>query len=165
MIYAANFFVPKQWVTMASLVASTLPYGGSAQCCDLAKSSACPHGCNSTITLDKAWLESQLTTIDAFVANYSVPVWIDQWGSWEAAGGSVHSQAQYLSDVLALFEARGLHWTYWWWRDAFGEEHCRKRPKNVQHGFGYAMVCELDDGTVHADVTAFKVLARHLGTE
>ena len=91
-IYAANFFVPKDWITAATSTAASLPYGASGPCCALAQQKTCAQmsgGCNATIVLGKEWLDTQLGPVDAFIAKYSVPVWIDQWGVWEAVGQSI----------------------------------------------------------------------------
>lgn len=167
-IYAANFFVPKVWITAGSATAAATRYGGRGQCCDLAQAKTCKTvagGCNATITLGKHWLESQLATVDAFRANFSVPVWIDQWGVWEAVGGGAASQAAYLADVLELFEARSLHWAYWFWKDPWGEQHCVASPDQGDHtrGYEYAIMCQLDNGTEHQNAVAIGALKKYIG--
>jgi hypothetical protein len=161
-IYAANFFVPKNWVTAKTPAAHAIAYGDTAPCCTLAKKDACGNQCNTNITFDKSWLESQLASIDEFQRNYSVPIWIDQWGAYEAVGGGPSSQLQYLTDVLELFEQRGLHWAYWWWKDSFGEKHCVKFP-GAEHGYGYAVTCKLGNGTVHHNEGALAALGKYIG--
>lgn len=151
-IYAANFFVPSLWITGKD---KSISYGGSARCCDIAQSKSCPSGCNEVITLKKAWLSKQLETIDEFQRNYSVPMWIDQWGAHTDVGGGASSQRQYLKDVLALFEDRNLHWSYWWYKDSFGEPHCIGN---------YAITCVRKDGTLSLNQVAITELGKYMGS-
>jgi hypothetical protein len=51
--------------------------------------------------------------ISDFASNYSVPVWIDQWGLRASAVGGDATQNQYMTDILAEFTERKFHWTYW----------------------------------------------------
>ena len=51
--------------------------------------------------------------ISDFASNYSVPVWIDQWGLRASAVGGDATQNQYMTDILAEFAERKFHWTYW----------------------------------------------------
>lgn len=166
-IYAVNFFVPKLWITSATTIAATTKYGQQGMCCNLAEAKTCAmlsSGCNTTITLGKDWLENQLTIINEFKANYSVPVWIDQWGIWQAVGGRMSSQTAYLTDVLNLFEAHALHWAYWLWKDPWGEQHCTASPEkgDYTYGFKYAMMCKLNNGTEHKNIAAITTLGKFL---
>lgn len=49
-----------------------------------------------------------------------------------------------LADVLSVFEAAGLHWTYWIWRRPFAE--------NEHAGWdcgGFAVVCQQAEGAAY----------------
>ena len=83
-----------------------------------------------------ARLAKQLAPVDTFVANFSVPVWIDQWGLQASAVGGDATQIQYMKDILAEFDAHRFHWTYWIWR----------RTKAWGEG-GYAIERQTDDGS------------------
>jgi len=129
-VYAANFFEPKGWITAATGV----PYGGSGECVQLAERRSCG-GESYNVTLDRRWLHQLLAPAANFSAQYQVPVWIDQWGLFSTAGTSDADRAAYLADALSLFGAARLHWAMWIWR----------RPRCGQDG--YALVCERGDGS------------------
>lgn len=150
-VYAVNFFEPNVWVGGGSQSSdgkplnSTVVYGQSARCCDATKKTSCggKAHCDETIVLNKAFLDQQLAPAVDFSMQHDVPVWIDQWGVEGRAGGGPEAQSAYLRDVLDLFEQHGLHWSYWLYRRPRGSWSGASCPE------GYAMYCEMDDGSGH----------------
>ena len=69
------------------------------------------------------------------------------------------------ADVLALLEARQLHWAYWFWRDSWGQQHCVKQVPGLGEGYGYAVICKLDNGTVHHNAGALAALGKYIGPQ
>jgi cysteinyl-tRNA synthetase len=70
---------------------------------------------------DRAWLDDLLATVDEFVAAYSVPVAIDEYGlnRWVPGG------AEFMDDQMDLFEQRGMNYALWEWQtswEPFAEE-------------------------------------------
>ena len=150
-VYAANFFEPKQWVTADAGVASVAYPGGVARCCDLASHRSCSGGCHgANVTFDRAWLAQLLEPAVTFQRKYDVPVWIDQWGLYRNAGPADADRARYWRDMLDLLGAHDLHFAVWIWR----------RPTCAWEG--YPIVCPRDDGSVYVYETAVAELARWL---
>lgn len=139
-LYAANLFEPKAFVTGDSANASypetvdcctgtpacTSAYMNTSLCevacgCDGKWQTACCAAAPAK-TIDKQWLLENLESVRAFSAANGVPVWIDQWGVHNHAGAAFGParasamQEQYVRDALEAFEIAGLHWTYWIWR-------------------------------------------------
>jgi len=147
-IYAANFFEPKQWVTSAKHN-NTTPYGGRFLCTDVTEPEAAVKptcgGFQSTkrVTVDRAWIAAELETISNFSRDHDVPVWIDQWGLREEDPGGAAVQSQYLQDVLAEFKARKFHWTYWIWRrtSSWGEGGYAIERQSVDGSYSLFELC------------------------
>ena len=108
-IYAANFFEPKVWIssnmsgTCQAQQQCATPYGSDDFLCTevnthLTRSQLVQRcgGVNSTkrVRVDRAWIAQELSMISEFATNYSVPVWIDQWGLRESAVGGEATQKQ-----------------------------------------------------------------------
>ena len=133
-IYTFNFFVPRAYVQQLD---TALRYPGPMQCCDVfdkEHAKCCPdaqHGqdlsklpcCATMLAVDRAALERQLLDPIRFGQANGVPVVLDQWGVQRGAAGRL----RYLSDMLEVLEAHGLHWIYWQWR------HRTDRPFAVVH--------------------------------
>jgi hypothetical protein len=147
-IYAANFFVPSPWVTTKN---PKVNYGDRVPCCDVGGPKDCPKGCDEEITLDSSYLRAQLANIDAFQAKHDVPMWIDQWGVHAEVGKK--NQRAYLQDVLAIFEEKTYHWSYWYFRDQYGPPHCPG---------GYEIFCHLNETSLVRNTIAIDELRKHL---
>lgn len=63
--------------------------------------------------IDRKWLESYLKPVDAFQKAYDVPILVGEWGlmRW------VPNAREYITDQIALFEARGWSWVVYSWAD------------------------------------------------
>jgi len=133
-IYAANFFEPKHWVGADD---ASLVYGSDAKCGDVTNSMYCPDGTDAIISLNKAWLQNQLSGLVEFSRTHEVPIWIDQWGVQGDSGGGAPAQHQYLTDVLDIFDSNEFHWSYWIWRRTNGWE-CPG---------GFAAYCQFNNGS------------------
>ena len=83
---------------------------------------------------------------------------------YDFSGGGRESQTRYLADVLQLFEGRGLHWAYWFWKDPWGEQHCVSTTPQGTKGYQYAVVCQLDNGTEHHNAGALQALGDVIGS-
>ena len=66
-------------------------------------------------TVDRAWLESLLGTIDDFVADHGSPVAVNEMGVMRWEVGAV----DYLSYEIDLLEARGLNHAAWAWEPSW----------------------------------------------
>jgi hypothetical protein len=64
---------------------------------------------------DRAWLEGWLSTAQAFMAEHKVPVAANEFGAQRYEPGA----AQYLNDVMALFEELGINYALWSWTPAY----------------------------------------------
>jgi hypothetical protein len=70
---------------------------------------------------DRAWLEELLSTLDAYSAEYGVPVGVDEFGVVRYAPNA----AGYMDDLMGYFEQRGINYSLWEWStswEAFVEE-------------------------------------------
>jgi len=65
--------------------------------------------------LDRAWLEGMLSTVDDFVATYSVPVAVNEFGAVRWTRGV----AEFIDDEMELFEGRGMNHALWVWDPAW----------------------------------------------
>jgi hypothetical protein len=65
--------------------------------------------------LDRAWLESWLSTVDEFRAEHGMPVAANEYGAQRYEPGA----AQYLDDVMGLFEDLGINYALWSWSPAY----------------------------------------------
>lgn len=149
-IYAANFFEPKAWISNGP-AARAVPYGSSGPCCAFAEKRSCGRCPGEQVTLGRPWLESLMQPVVDFGAEHRVPVWIDQWGVHSDAGAVAGDRARYLRDTLSLFNSSQLHWSQWIWR----------RPLCGQDEF--SIVCERPNGTFAHFVTAIDELSKWLG--
>ena len=76
----------------------------------------------------------------------------DQFGVHAAALGGTALVERYLDEVLGLFEAAGLHWTYWLWRRPFAVDQNAIVVEPTRHiggGWdcgGFALVCQPTEG-------------------
>ena len=156
-VYLANFFEPKVWINSIS-TGNTVPYGGDFPCSAVTPHVQMKRTCGSfhstkNVTVNRAWLAAQLEVLSGFSAEFDAPVWIDQFGVRASDPGGAVVQAQYLDDVLAEFEEREFHWTYWIWR--------RTRDWGVG---GYAIERESKDGEHSVFDVALDGLNRVLST-
>lgn len=62
-------------------------------------------------SINKSWLNSLLSPIDTFKNTYHVPVAVNEYGlmRWEVGA------SQYMADMMALLEQRGLNHAWWLW--------------------------------------------------
>jgi len=152
-VYAANFFEPKNWVNGAN---KNLAYGGTYRCCDVTQKDACGgnKNCGQQVVLDKNYLTTQLKPLLDFRKLANAPVWIDQWGVEESAGGDKSGQDKYLDDVMGLFEEYDLHWTYWIWRRTFND--CPG---------GFAVFCKLSNGSYYQNQFLLQKLGTLIGSD
>ena len=66
--------------------------------------------------LDRAWLESLLSTVDDFATSHGVPVAVNEFGVVRWVPGA----AEFMADEMDLFEQRGLNYALWVWDPAWG---------------------------------------------
>ena len=72
----------------------------------------------------------------------------DQFGVHAAALGGTALIERYLDEVLGLFEAAGLHWSYWLWRRPFAVDQNAivvEATRHIGGGWdcgGFAVVCQ-----------------------
>jgi hypothetical protein len=61
--------------------------------------------------VDRAWLDSCLSTVDTFAATHGVPVAANEFGvkRWEPGA------AEFMDDEMDLFEERGMNFALWAW--------------------------------------------------
>lgn len=158
-VYAANLFEPKLWISGAPTAA--VAWGATARCCDVADKIACGGKplCDKNVTLNRAWLAELLQPATDFGRQHDVPVWIDQWGVHADAGTGEADRAAYLADALAVFAGAGVHWSYWIWRSGY---HCSEPAGAPQPD--YAIYCgPRADGTYDFFGTAVNELGRYIG--
>jgi len=60
---------------------------------------------------DRAWLEESLSPVDGFIAEYGVPVGVNEYGPVRWVPGA----AEYTAALLDLFEQRGMNHAIWLW--------------------------------------------------
>ena len=156
-IYAANFFEPKDWLTSNPKAAcTTCAYGGTFPCTEVTYKPLVKERCGGfdskkQVLVDRAWVSKELDVISKFSAENNVPVWIDQWGLQAGAVGGDAVHDQYLDDILSEFDFRGFHWSYWIWR----------RDNNWATD-GYAIERQNANGTYEPFQLALKHLGRYL---
>jgi cysteinyl-tRNA synthetase len=65
--------------------------------------------------IDKAYLDNLLTTVDEFSDTYDVPVAVNEYGAirWEPGA------AQFMDDLMDLFEQRGMNHALWEWHSSW----------------------------------------------
>ena len=121
-IYAANFFEPKDWlISNPKAECTTCAYGGTFPCTEVTYKPLVKERCGGfdskkQVLVDRAWVSKELDLISTFSTENNVPVWIDQWGLQAGAVGGDAVHDQYLNDILSEFEQRRFHWSYWIWR-------------------------------------------------
>ncbi|MFQ5795420.1 MAG: glycoside hydrolase family 5 protein [Candidatus Bipolaricaulia bacterium] len=70
---------------------------------------------------NRTWLNNLLSTVDTFTVTHGVPVAVNEFGviRWVPGG------AEYMNDLMGLFEQRGLNYALWEWQTSwppFAEE-------------------------------------------
>lgn len=65
-------------------------------------------------TVNQAWLDNWLSPIDDFKDTHHVPVAVNEYGLKRWQPGA----AQFMADLMALFEQRGLNHAWWLWSPA-----------------------------------------------
>jgi len=90
---------------------------------------------------NRAWLDSLLSTVDAFAATHGVPVAVNEFGlmRWEPGG------ADLMDDQMDLFEQRGINHALWVWDPSWQPWTEEVDAFNFRHG---------PDPEHHADVTS-----------
>jgi hypothetical protein len=61
--------------------------------------------------IDSAWLDQRLANVEDFSAAHGVPVVVNEFGGTRWNPGI----ADYMSDMMSLFEAHGLNYAFWEW--------------------------------------------------
>jgi len=82
-------------------------------------------------TVDQAWLDDRLArTVDAFVAEHGLPVAVNEYGAqrWEPGA------AEYMHDLMALFEQRGMNHAFWEWSPLWPPQQESNDQFNFRHG-------------------------------
>ncbi len=79
---------------------------------------------------DQAWLEGFLSPVDAFVAEYGVPVGVNEYGPVRWVPGA----AEYTADLIELFEQRGMNHAIWLWDPAWPAYTDNVNAHNVRFG-------------------------------
>ena len=90
---------------------------------------------------DLAWLEDHLNGIDAFMAQTGEHVAVEEFGVHRWSPGAVN----YLSDEMALFEARNLNYAIWEWTSSWKEYSVEVNDFNVKFGTDSENVNEMDN--------------------
>jgi len=150
-IYAANFFEPGKWVESDE----GFEWGGTYRCQDVLdfQKSECESR-DEMVTLNKDWIERELTAVLEFGSRHNVPMWVDQWGmKGLAQGHDVHAQNQYMADILDVFDKHHLHWSYWLWR----------RNSNYGGLDGYQVQGQFDDGHFELRQDLVNSFAHYIG--
>jgi hypothetical protein len=62
-------------------------------------------------TFDRAWLKDWLGKVDDFMARTGMPVAVNEFGVYRFEPGA----AEYMDDLMGLFEARGANYALWAW--------------------------------------------------
>ncbi len=80
--------------------------------------------------VDRSWLESLLTTVEAFVEEHEAVVAVNEFGvmRWEP------NAAQFLGDEMALFERLGLNSALWLWESSWAPYASEVDAFNFRHG-------------------------------
>ncbi|MCK5145217.1 cellulase family glycosylhydrolase [bacterium] len=78
---------------------------------------------------NRQWLISLMSTVDDFLSTYQVPVAVNEFGlmRWQP------NAAQYMDDIMALFEERGLNHALWLWESDW-EARIEQDDFNFLHG-------------------------------
>ena len=104
-IYAANYLTPKPF-TRDRLGGVVYP-GAKVRCGDLVEKEEVPYACpngnkDAAITFDKSFLRTLAAPFFDFTEKYNVPLWVDQWGLYGAAGGGGASVSAYMVRCVRL---------------------------------------------------------------
>ena len=108
---------------------------------------------NNNASAVRAALVRKIGMISNFSSTFRVPVWVDQFGVQGDDAGGDAAQATYLEELLQLFAETRFHWSYWIWR----------RPSSWACPGGYAVDCQLANGTYALIQLKLDALARWLG--
>ena len=81
-------------------------------------------------TFDRAWLDSYLATVDAFINAHDVPVAVNELGVHRWAPGA----DTFLDDQLNLLEQRGLNYALWEWATSYTPFSSEVDAFNFRHG-------------------------------
>ena len=94
---------------------------------------------------NRAWLDNWLATVDAFKAEYGVPVVVNEFGGsrWDP------DLARFMDDEMSLFEARGLNYAFWEWSSSWEPFVSDVDAFNIRHG---------PDPDTHVDVETSALL-------
>ncbi len=78
---------------------------------------------------DRDWLVNLLAPVDEFIFQTDLPVAVNEFGAirW------VTNAAQYLDDLMALFEERGMNHALWLWETSW-QAHAEEDDFNFRHG-------------------------------
>jgi hypothetical protein len=104
-IYAANFFEPKVWVTSKSFN-NTIPYGSDFPCTAVYNGPEVKAKCgsfhsNKTVKVDRTWIAAELDALSTLSKKYNVPIWIDQvCYKIEKRGGMKEKQPKHNSATM-----------------------------------------------------------------
>ena len=79
---------------------------------------------------DRAWLDGFLSPIDAFVAEYGMPVGVNEYGPVRWVPGA----AEYTADLLELFEQRGMNHAIWQWDPEWPAYTDKVNAHNIRFG-------------------------------
>ncbi len=80
--------------------------------------------------VNRAWLDALLLPIDEFADEHQVPVAVNEYGlmRWEPGA------AQFMSDEMSLFEARGINYALWLWETSWPPYAAAVDAFNFRHG-------------------------------
>ena len=113
-IYTFNFFEPTAYVKstkLAKFKGSTGSPGTYSDQADTTTSCSYP-GKGQSVLVNQTWLVGLLSCATNFRNAHNLPVYANQVGIFS----NVPDAAQYLRDVLGLFNQNGINFTYWEYR-------------------------------------------------
>lgn len=81
-------------------------------------------------SFDRAWLEDLLSVVNEYKAQYGVPVAANEYGVLRYEPGA----AEYMNDLMDLFEARAMNYALWAWTPAWNLQHGEEEPFEFRLG-------------------------------